>query len=70
MGCLPVRGDNPRALASGISCVHVDKHGIIFYSTYISGDLAQHKIFCAKVGKGSTNMGIQNLDKNFSLKVV
>ena len=28
MGCLPVRGDNPRALASGLSCVQVDKHGI------------------------------------------
>ena len=23
-----VRGDNPRALASGLSCVQVDKHGI------------------------------------------
>ena len=28
MGCLPVRGDNPRALASGLPCVQVDKHGI------------------------------------------
>ena len=28
MGCPPVRGDNPRALASGLSCVQVDKHGI------------------------------------------
>ena len=28
MGCLPVRGDNPRALASGLSYVHEDKHGI------------------------------------------
>ena len=28
MGCPPVRGDNPRALASGISYVQVDKHGI------------------------------------------
>ena len=28
MGCLPVRGDNPRALASGLSYVQVDKHGI------------------------------------------
>ena len=32
MGCPPVRGDNPRALASGLSYVQVDKHGItIFY---------------------------------------
>ena len=28
MGCPPVRGDNPRALASGLSYVKVDKHGI------------------------------------------
>ena len=28
MGCAPVRGDNPRALASELSYVQVDKHGI------------------------------------------
>ena len=28
MGCPPVRGDNKRALASGLSYVQVDKHGI------------------------------------------
>ena len=28
MGCPPVRGDNPRALTSGLSYVQVDKHGI------------------------------------------
>ena len=28
MGGPPVRGDNPRALASGLSYVHVAKHGI------------------------------------------
>ena len=28
MGCPPVRGGNPRALASGLSYVQVDKHGI------------------------------------------
>ena len=28
MGCPPVRGDNPRALASGLSYVQMDKHGI------------------------------------------
>ena len=28
MCCPPVRGDNPRALASGLSYVRVDKHGI------------------------------------------
>ena len=28
MGCPSVRGANPRALASGLSYVQVDKHGI------------------------------------------
>ena len=28
MGCPPVRGDNPRALASGLSYVQEDKRGI------------------------------------------
>ena len=28
MGCPPVRGDNPRALASGLSYVQANKHGI------------------------------------------
>ena len=28
MGCPPVRGDDPRALASGLSYVQVEKHGI------------------------------------------
>ena len=28
MGCRPVRVDNPRALAKGLSYVQVDKHGI------------------------------------------
>ena len=54
MGCPHVRGDNPRALASGLSYVQVDKHGITILcgTTYISVDLAHHKIFHAKVGKG------------------
>ena len=56
MGCPPVRGDNPRALASGLSYVQVDKHGITIYTTYISVDLAHHEIFHAKVGKGGINM--------------
>ena len=28
MGCPPIREENPRALASGLSYVQVDKHGI------------------------------------------
>ena len=27
----------------------------LFYTTYISLDLAHHEIFCAKVGKGGIN---------------
>ena len=44
MGCPPVLGDNPRALASGLSYVQVDN--------LISPHLAHHEIFRAKVGKG------------------
>ena len=42
MGFPPVRGDNPRALASGLSYVQVDKHGITIYTTYISVDIVHH----------------------------
>ena len=54
MGCPPVRGDNPQALASGLSYVQVDKHGIGITNLYHlnSEDLAHHEIFRAKVGKG------------------
>ena len=56
MGCRAVHGDNPRALASGLSYVQVDKHGItIFYTTYTSADTAHHEVFCAKVVKGGIN---------------
>ena len=50
MGCPPVRGENPRALASGLSYVQLDKHGItILYHQH-------HEIFRAKVGMGSINL--------------
>ena len=50
MGCPPVRGDNPRALASGLSYVQVDKHGItILYQLH---HLALNDIFRPKFGKG------------------
>ena len=57
MGCLPVRGINPRALASGFPYVQVDKHRVLpvlFYTctTYICVDPAHDEIFRAKVGKG------------------
>ena len=48
MGCPPVHGDNPRALASGLSYVQVDKHGItILYHLYQCRPCIH-----AKVGKG------------------
>ena len=39
MVCPPERGDNPRALASGLSRVQVGNHGTcitIFYSSFMS----------------------------------
>ena len=46
MGCPPVPGDNPRALASGLSYVQVDKHGItILYHSHQCTS-------CDKAGKG------------------
>ena len=53
MGCPPVRGDNPRALASGLSYVQVDKHGITIYipSTDVSIKNEERKrILTAKTG--------------------
>ena len=44
MVCPPVRGDNPWALASGLSPVHVDKHGITFYTNYINEELFHSKV--------------------------
>ena len=47
MGCPSVRRDNPRALAYRWANMV-----LLFYTTYISVDLAHHEIFCAKVGEG------------------
>ena len=51
MGCPPVHGesDDPQALVSGLSYVQADKHGItiLYLVTYISVDLAHHKLFRA-----------------------
>ena len=56
MACPHVRGDNPRALASGLCYVQVDKHGKPFYTTYISVYLANHEIFRIKVGMDGIKM--------------
>ena len=47
MGCPPVRGDNPRALASGLSYVQVDKHGItILYHLHQCRPCTSRDISC------------------------
>ena len=56
MVCPPVRGDNPRALASGLSPVQSGNHGIfILYHLYISVDLAHYELFRTKVGMDGIN---------------
>ena len=56
MGCPPVRGDNPRALASGLSYVQVEKHGItIVYHLYQCRPCTLRYI-SAKVGKVGINI--------------
>ena len=47
MGCLPVRGDNPQALASGLSYVQVDKYGItILYHLHQCRPCTSRDILC------------------------
>ena len=47
MGCPPVRGDNPRALASGLSYVQVGKHGItILYHPHQCRPCTSRDISC------------------------
>ena len=58
MGCPPVRGDNPRALASRLSYVQVDK-----YNTYISVDLAHRELFRAKSSKGWYKLSKRQITK-------
>ena len=52
MGCPPVRVDNPRALASGLSYVQVDEPAISILYHLHQCRPAQHEISRAKVGKG------------------
>ena len=56
MACPPVRGDIPRAVTSGLSYVRWTNLVLLFYTTYISVDLAHHEIFRTKVGKGGINV--------------
>ena len=56
MACPPVRGDNPQALASGLSYIQVEKHGItILYHLHQCIYFARYKIFDAKVANDGIN---------------
>ena len=68
--CPPVRGDNPRALTSGLSPVHGDNHGITFYTTYISVGLAHYEIFRANSGMGDMNLILTHLAYRVNAKNV
>ena len=52
MVCPPARGDNPRALVSGLSIVHVDTSWYNINTNYSSVDLAHFELFRGYVGKG------------------
>ena len=70
MVCLPVRGDNPRALASGLSPVQMNNHWYnYFYTIYISVGLAHYEIFSAKVGKGGIRLLISIQDLTILYKM-
>ena len=56
MGCPPVCGDNPQALASGLSYVQVDKHGRTILYHLHQYRPCKSLIFCAKIGKGGTTI--------------
>ena len=58
MGCPPIRGDNPRALASGLSYGQVDKHGITILYHLHQCRPEHHETFRAKVGNGGINLDL------------
>ena len=65
MGCPHVRGDNSRALASGLSYVHVDKHGItILYHLHQCRPCTSRDIG-AKVGKGGIRLNMRAPTRSF-----
>ena len=69
MGCPPVRGDNPRALASGLSYVQVDKHGItISYHLHQCRPCTSRDtyVFGAEVGKGGIKISVHCKDSHLT----
>ena len=63
MGCPPVRGDNPRALASGLSYVQGDNHGITILYHLHQCRHCTSRILRAKVGKGGIMQDNETLCK-------
>ena len=70
MGCPPVRGDNPRALASRLSSAQVDKHGItILYRLPVRTQRAYFELKYLNIvkkcdAKYSLNMAVKISAKN------
>ena len=64
MGCPPARGDNPRALASGLSYEQGTNMLLLPYTICISVDLAQYEIVRAIVGKGDITSKYDAADGN------
>ena len=60
MGCPPVRGDNPRALAGGLSYEHVGTHGItiLYHLHQCRPSTPRARDSCAKVGKDGIMLDI------------
>ena len=58
MGCPPVRADNPRALASGLSYIQVDIHGITILYHLHQCRHSHYEILHANVGKDGINVQI------------
>ena len=51
--------------ARGLSYIQADNHNILlFYTTYISVDLAHHEIFRDNVGKGGINIMTSCVSEN------
>ena len=69
MGCPPVRGDNPRALASGLSYVHVDKHGITIYCLPPTSMKTLHilRYFVLKLVRGGIKIDIWCLRRSIQI---
>ena len=66
MGCLPVRGDNPQVLASGLSYVQVDKHanrvhkGVPFSSVFCVYIVSLFKVYLERLNEINWTNYVEN----------